>query len=127
MPSSKGFAAAALMIVLGCSCAYAGDFVPRSSGTFGAVGDDPATRTSCADAPNAAMSESDVVAAPSNPGVSSGQNAPVRNAKHIGVDDVVNDARAVPAASDGDDKAAAGAHKARSSLRWQSLLPGVMK
>lgn len=125
MPSSKAIVAAALLFALGCSSACAGDFMPRSSGSFGAVGNDPATRATCADAPSAAMSESDV-AAPSSPGATVVRSVPIHTSKHIGVDDVVSDIHAaVPV--DGEDKPAAGAHKPRSNLRWQSLLPGVMK
>lgn len=126
MPSSKAIVAAALLFALACSSACAGDFMPRSSGSFGAVGDDPASRTTCADAPNAAMSESDAAPAASSPGTTVVRSVPIHTSKHIGVDDVVSDVHvAVPA--DGEEKPVAAAHKPRSSLRWQSLLPGIMK
>jgi hypothetical protein len=57
--------------------------------------------------------------------------ATTRRAAHVGADDAAGGAPAAlppsAPAADGDDKPApANPHKARA-LRWQSLLPGVMK
>jgi hypothetical protein len=128
MPRFQVILAATLMVTLVSSGACAGDFVPRATNSFAAIGDDPGARSSgCAEADAAAgatTSEPDTVAtmraAPSH------TSAP-RSARHIGVDDA-SDTHSAPTTSDADDKQVpAPAHKARSGLRWQSLLPGVMK
>jgi hypothetical protein len=116
--------AAALLMTFGGTVAYAGDFMPRAAGGFAAVGDDPGSRSTSVDG---AMSESDCpTAAHSDPGPA----AAPRRATRVGADDTSADTRAsTPVVADADDKAAsapAPAHKSRS-LRWQSLLPGVMK
>lgn len=126
MSSIHVIAAVALLAVLGCSSARAGDFVPRASGNFAAVADDAGARATCAESTaNAAMSEGDTAtAAHDSPGVTSVHAAPAHSAKHVGVDDAVSDTHAAPAA---DDDKLAGAHKGHAAARWQSLLPGVMK
>ncbi len=129
MLRSQAILAVALLFAAGCSAAYAGDFLPRAANGLAAVADDHAARPACPDAgPTAVMSEPD--AAP----VARAETAPatattVRRAAHVGADDVAADTHAAAAAD--DDKsgggAAAPAHKSRAALRWQSLLPGVMK
>lgn len=113
---------AALALVCGASAACAGDFMPRSTNGF-AVADDPGSRSAAVDTGSSApMSE------PESPGPAHAA-APVRGG-HVGVDGAAAETRAPAAASDADEKAppsaAATPHKTRS-LRWQSLLPGVMK
>ena len=125
MPRNHAIAAAVLLVALGCSCAQAGDFVPRTTGSFAAVGEGAATVSTCPEATStAAMSDADAVAAHDGVAAASVHSGPTRSAKHIGVDDVVTDAHTAAVA---DDDKAAGAHKSRAAARWQSLLPGVMK
>lgn len=119
----------ALVFAAAVPAAFAGDFVPRAGNGFGAVGDDPGARSASDMGPAAAMSEPDSTVVRS-PGPAQ-ESAPPRHAR-VGADDVATtDSRTSPpstAAADADEKPAAPAatHKARS-LRWQSLLPGVMK
>ena len=117
-------AVAAFALACASSAACAGDFMPRGTNGY-AIADDPGSRLAVADAgATAPMSE------PESPGPARAA-APVR-AGHIGVDGAAAETRAAtPApASETDDKAppsaATSPHKAHS-LRWQSLLPGVMK
>jgi hypothetical protein len=124
--------AAVLLAALGCSSAIAGDFVPRASGSFGSAGDE-GVRATCSDVgAGTAMSESDgfqSVHAMPGPAAAAATTGPTRSAKHIGVDDAATDARTAPspADADADEKAPPpNPHKAKT-LRWQSLLPGVMK
>ena len=120
--------ALAAALVAGCSIACAGDFLPRTSGnTLAAVADDPGARS----ASTAAMSEPDncptETAAPATPAHASPAR---RAAAHVGADDVAVErttASAAPVVAD-DDKAGAPAPVRKPhALRWQSLLPGVMK
>ena len=114
----------ALAFVCASSAACAGDFMPRATNGFAAVGDDPGPRSASVDVGSAApMSESE------SPGPARA-TTPSRSG-HVGVDgnsSADNHAITTPA-SDGEDKATSAApapHKSRA-LRWQSLLPGVMK
>jgi hypothetical protein len=121
--------AVALVFAASCSAACAGDFVPRAPGGVAAVADDPGSRSPSDMGSAAAMDESDSAAR--NPTPTSHSTAAQRAAQ-IGTDDVASsDSHAsTPAATaDGDDKGgstAAPPHKSHS-LRWQSMLPGVMK
>ena len=124
MPRNHAIAAAALLVAL-CSCAQARDLLPRSTGSFAAVGEGAATASTCPEATaTAAMSDADASGATRDSAAASVHSGPTRSAKHIGVDDVVGDAHTAVVVE--DDKAA-GAHKSRAAARWQSLLPGVMK
>jgi hypothetical protein len=78
------------------------------------------------------MSESDSIAsARSGTASTSSSTTPVRRAAHVGADEVAGDSHGATPSSAGDEDKSGGAptapHKVRSSLRWQSLLPGVMK
>jgi hypothetical protein len=126
MLRSQAILAVALLFAAGCSAACAGDFMPRAANGIAAVADDHAGRSVSADAgPTAVMSEPDATP------VARVAPAPVtspRRAAHVGADDVAADAHA-PVVGD-EDKGGSGsvpAHKSRNALRWQSLLPGVMK
>ena len=112
----------ALAFACAASAACAGDFVPRATNGYGAVGDDPGARSAGADMGAAApMSEAE------SPGPARVASAPV-GAGHVGVEGAQAAEAHAPAATDGDEKSAAPAtpHKPHA-LRWQSLLPGVMK
>lgn len=124
MLRSHVIAAAALLAAFGCSVAIAGDFVPRTTSAY-TVGDDAGARASCAEGASQPMSESDT-AAPASAGAAAVHAGPASTAKHYGVDDGVGDARPAVAPAEVDDKAVPNPHKAHT-LRWQSLLPGVMK
>lgn len=128
MPRFPVITAAALMLSFGYAAAHAGDFVPRATSSYAAVCDDSAAHSATPDVGSAAaMNESEPVAAV--PGQGAAHASPTRNAKHIGVDDAASDVHPAVVA-DADDKLAAGSaasHKQRGALRWQSLLPGVMK
>ena len=130
MSWNQALLAAALTIAFVCSNAVAGDFVPRATNSFAAVGDDPGSRASCPDGGSGpAMNETDP-SVHSSPGPASAPVVtPSRSAKHIGIDDAAVDTHAATATTtDGDEKPVpASAHKSRSGLRWQSLLPGIMK
>ena len=124
MPRFQTIVAAALLMTFGISAACAGDFMPRAASGFAAVGDDPGARSASVDG---AMSESDCpTTAHSDPGPA----AAPRRAGHVGADEVsAADSRSSTPVADADDKSASApsaTHKSRS-LRWQSLLPGVMK
>lgn len=118
-----------LVAVSGCPAVYAGDFVTRASGGYAPAGDDSVARAGRA-AATAAMSESDTQVV-RTPDTDAAPATTARRAPHVGADDATASAHAAlpPAApaADGDDKPVpASPHKARA-LRWQSLLPGVMK
>ena len=129
MPRNYAILALLLVAVGGCPAVYAGDFVTRASSGYVPAGDEAAARAGH----QAAMNESNDTPAVRTPDTDAGA-APVtaaRRAAHVGADDSPGGAHAVVAPStpvaDGDDKPApASPHKARA-LRWQSLLPGVMK
>lgn len=115
----------ALAFVCASSAACAGDFMPRATAGYAAVGDDPGPRSASVDVGSAApMSEAE------SPGPVRA-SAPSRSG-HVGVDGnaTADNHTAATAANDGEDKATSAApanpHKSRA-LRWQSLLPGVMK
>jgi hypothetical protein len=121
--------ALAAALVAGCSIACAGDFLPRaSSNTLAAVADDPGARS----ASTAAMSEPDTcptepAAAPATPAHA---NPARRAAAHVGADDIAVErvgAAATPVVADDDKPAAPAPARKPHALRWQSLLPGVMK
>lgn len=131
MSRSQAILAAVLLAALGCSSAIASDFVPRSSGSFAPVGDEAGARATCSDVgAGSAMSENDSsepVHVSPGPAAATTTTGPTRSAKHIGVDDVASDARTAPVVGDADEKAPPpNPHKAKT-MRWQSLLPGVMK
>ena len=114
----------ALALFCASSAVCAGDFTPPATNGFAAVGDDPGSRSAAVDAGSAApMSEE-------SPGPARA-SAPPRSG-HVGVDgnSSADNHAATPTVNDGDDKATPAApanpHKAHA-LRWQSLLPGVMK
>jgi hypothetical protein len=125
MPRSHVIASAALFAVFGCSAAIAGDFVSRATSAY-TVGDSAGARGSCAEGASQPMSESDAAAPASAAGAAALHAGPASTAKHYGVDDGVADVRPAVAPADIDDKAVPNPHKAHT-LRWQSLLPGVMK
>lgn len=127
MLRSQAILAVALLFAAGCSAACAGDFMPRAANGLATAADDHAARPASVDAgPTAVMSEPD--AAP----VARVAPAPVvspRHAARVGADEVAADAH-TPVSGD-EDKGGSGSsvpvHKSRNALRWQSLLPGVMK
>jgi hypothetical protein len=129
MPRNYAILALLLLAATGCPAVYAGDFVTRAGSGYTPSGDEAGARAGHV----AAMNESDDTPALRTPDTDAGA-APVtttRRAAHVGADDAAGGAHAVVAPSapvaDGDDKPApASPHKARA-LRWQSLLPGVMK
>jgi len=129
MSRSQAILAAMLLFAIGSASALAGDFVPRATNSYAAISDDAGTRASCPDVGSSAGMNEVETSLHSSPGPADPPAAaPARSAKHIGVDDAATDTHAPAATADGDDKPApASAHKARSALRWQSLLPGVMK
>jgi hypothetical protein len=129
MPRNYAILALLLVAAAGCPAVYAGDFVTRASNGYAPGVDEAGARAGHV----AAMNESDETPAVRTPDTDAGA-APVtaaRRAAHVGTDDSSSGAHAVVAPSapvaDGDDKPApANPHKARA-MRWQSLLPGVMK
>jgi hypothetical protein len=129
MPRNYAILALLLVAATGCPAVYAGDFVPRAGSGYTPAGDEAGARAGHV----AAMNESDSTPAVRTPDTD-GDTAPVattHRAVHAGADDSAGSAHAVVAPSapvaDGDDKPApASPHKARA-MRWQSLLPGVMK
>ena len=129
----QAIVSAALLFAVGCSAACAGDFLPRAAGGVTVAAAEPSGRSGCPEAGSAAMSESDSISTTrSSAASSSSSSTPVRRAAHVGADEVAADAHSATPSSTGDeDKGSGGAavapHKVRSSLRWQSLLPGVMK
>jgi hypothetical protein len=122
---------AALLFAVGCSAACAGDFLPRAAGGVTVAAADPGARTGCPEAGSAAMSESDSTATARSAASTSSSSTSARRAAHVGADEVAVDTHsATPSSASDEDKsggAPAAPHKVRSSLRWQSLLPGVMK
>jgi hypothetical protein len=133
MLRTQAIVSAALLLVLGCSAACAGDFLPRAAGGVTVAAAEPGARSGCPDAGSAAMSESDSTATTrSSTASSSSSSTPVRRAAHVGADEVAVDTHSATPSSTGDEDKGSGEapvapHKVRSSLRWQSLLPGVMK
>jgi hypothetical protein len=128
MPRNYAILALLFVAVSGCPAVYAGDFVTRASSGYAPVGDEAGARAGHV----AAMNESGSAPAVRTPDTDA-DAAPVttRRATHVGTDDSAGGAHAVvppsTPAADGDDKPVpASPHKARA-LRWQSLLPGVMK
>ena len=127
MPRNYAILALLFVAATGCQAVYAGDFVTRASSGYAPSGDEAGARAGHV----AAMNESESTPAVRTPDTDA-DAAPVataRRAGQMGADDSAVHA-AVPAsapAADADDKPApASPHKARA-LRWQSLLPGVMK
>ena len=130
MSRSQAILAATLLLAIGWTSALAGDFVPRATNSYAAIGDDPGTRASCPDAGSSAPMNEVETSVRNSPGPADAPPAtPARSAKHIGVDDAATDTHAAAATTvDSDDKPVpTTVHKPRSALRWQSLLPGVMK
>jgi len=129
MPRNYAILALLLVAAAGCPVVYAGDFVARASSGYAPAGDEAGARAGH----QTAMNESDDPPAVRTPDTDTGASpvTTARRAAHVGADDSSGGAHAAVAPStpvaDGDDKPApAGPHKARA-LRWQSLLPGVMK
>jgi hypothetical protein len=127
MPRNYAILALLFVAVSGCPAVYAGDFVTRASGGYAPVGDEAGARAGHV----AAMNESDSNPAVRTPDTDAAPVTTTRRAAHVGADDSAGGAHAVvppsTPAADGDDKPVpASPHKARA-LRWQSLLPGVMK
>lgn len=126
MPRKYAILALLLVAASGCPDVYAGDFVTRAAGSYAPAGDDSAARAGRVVAPEAACdSDRSVVRTPDTDAMPA---TTTRRATHVGADDVGGGAHAAlaPAASGDDKPAPASPHKARA-LRWQSLLPGVMK
>jgi hypothetical protein len=78
------------------------------------------------------MSESDSATTARSNASAQSSSTSARRAAHVGADEVAVDTHsATPSSASDEDKSggapAAAPHKVRSSLRWQSLLPGVMK
>src|SRR5262249_53512094 len=92
MPRIHATAAAALLLALGCSSVFAGDFMPRASNGFAAVGDDAPARTRCPDVGSSAPMSEDSPSHTSPGAAASPSASPLRSAKHIGIDDLANDA-----------------------------------
>jgi hypothetical protein len=123
---------AALLFAVGCSAACAGDFLPRASGGVTVAAADPGVRSGCPETGSAAMSESDSIATAHSSAAAQSSSTSARRAAPVGADEVVADSHNATSSSAGDEDKSAGApavvpHKAKSALRWQSLLPGVMK
>jgi len=129
MPRNYAILALLFVAASGCPAVYAGDFVTRATSGYAPAADEAGARAGHV----AAINESDSTPAVRTPDTDA-DAAPVattRRAAHVGADDSAGGAHAVAPpsapAADGDDKPApASPHKARA-LRWQSLLPGVMK
>ena len=127
MPRNYAILALLFVAVSGAPAAvHAGDLVTRASSAYAPAGDEPARAGRAA-----AMNDSDSTPAVRTPDTDAAPVATAPRAAHVGTDDAAAGAHAaVPPsapAADGDDKPApASPHKARA-LRWQSLLPGVMK
>jgi hypothetical protein len=125
MPRNYAILALLFVAATACPAVYAGDFVTRASNGYAPAGDEAgrAGRTT-------AMNESDTTPAVRTPDTDAVPVTATRHAAHVGADEATVGAHAVapPAtpAVDGDDKPAPAPHKAHA-LRWQSLLPGVMK
>jgi hypothetical protein len=128
MPRNYAILALLLVVATGSSAVQAGDFVSRASGGYAAAGDEAGARAGRV--ATAAMDESEAPAV-RTPDADAAPPASTRHTARVGADDATGGAHAVVPAvapvADGDDKPApASPHKARA-LRWQSLLPGVMK
>lgn len=126
MPRNYAILALLFVAASGCPAVYAGDFVTRASSGYAPAGDE-AGRAARA----TPMNESDSTPAVRTPDTDAVPVTTTRRAAHAGADDAAGGAHAVAPpsapAADGDDKPApVSPHKARA-LRWQSLLPGVMK
>jgi hypothetical protein len=118
---------ALLFVATACPAVYAGDFVTRATSSYAPAGDEAGARAGHV----AAMNESDSTPAVRTPDADTAGVTATRRAAHVGTDDSTGGAHAAlppsAPAADGDDKPApVSPHKARA-LRWQSLLPGVMK
>jgi hypothetical protein len=129
MPRNYAILALLFVALTGCPAVYAGDFVTRATSGYTPAGDEAGARAGHA----AAMNESDSTPAVRTPDTDAdaAPAATLHRAARVGTDDSAGGAHtAVPPstpAADGDDKPVpASPHKARA-LRWQSLLPGVMK
>ena len=128
MPRNYAILALLFVAATGCPAVYAGDFVTRAGSGYTPAGDEAGARAGHV----AAMNDSDSAPAVRTPDTDA-DAAPVtttRRAAHVGSDDSGGAHAVAPAsvpAADGEDKPVpASPHKARA-LRWQSLLPGVMK
>jgi hypothetical protein len=123
--------AAALLFATGCSAALAGDFLPRAAGGVAVAAAEPAARCPGAEVNSAAMSDSDSIATARSTAAAQSSSTSARRAAHVGADEVAADTHSATPSSTGDEDKSAAApavpHKAKSALRWQSLLPGVMK
>ena len=116
-------ALAAMLVAIG-SIACAGDFVPRAAGnTLAAVADDPVARS----ASSAAMSEPDPAPVESVPATPAHATPLHRAAAQVGADEVVAERSSATSATDDDKSAPRTPARKAHALRWQSLLPGVMK
>ena len=127
MPRNYALLALLFVAASACPAVYAGDFVPRAPSGYAPAGDEAGARAGR----GAAMNESDCATAVRTPDADAAPVSTPHRAAHVGTDDSAGGAHAaLPAsapAADGDDKPApVSPHKARA-LRWQSLLPGVMK
>lgn len=130
MPRNYAILALLLVAASGCPAVYAGDFVPRATGGYASAGDDSGAGVGRV-AATAAMGESDAPVLRTPDADAAPAPGTRRAAPLVGADDTAGGAHAAlpPSApvADGDDKPApASPHKAHA-LRWQSLLPGVMK
>src|SRR4029453_3343231 len=126
MPRNYAILALLFVAATGCPAVYAGDFVARASSGYAPAGDEAGARIG-----HVAMKESDSAPAVRTPDTDAAPVATAPQAAHVGTDDAAGSAHAVAPpsapAADGDDKPVpASPHKTRA-LRWQSLLPGVMK
>ena len=129
MPRNYAILALLLVAAPGSQAVYAGDFVPRATSGYAPAGDESSSRAGRV-AATAAMNECDTQTV-RTPDTDAAPVTTTRHAAHVGTDDAAAGAHAAlppsAVAADGDDKPApASPHKARA-LRWQSLLPGVMK
>lgn len=127
MPRNCAILALLFVAVSACPAVYAGDFVTRASSGYAPAGDEAGARVGRV----AAMNESDSTPAVRTPDTDAAPVTTTRRAAHVGTDDSAGAAHAVAPpstpAADGEDKPVpASPHKARA-LRWQSMLPGVMK
>ncbi|HEX3121848.1 MAG TPA: hypothetical protein VHQ21_00980 [Rhodanobacteraceae bacterium] len=127
MPRNYAILALLFVAATGCPAVYAGDFVTRAGSGYTPAGDEAGARAGHV----AAMNDSDSAPAVRTPDTDAAPVTATRRAAHVGTDDAAGGAHAVAPAStptaDAEDKPVpASPHKARA-LRWQSLLPGVMK
>jgi hypothetical protein len=127
MPRNYAILALLLVAATACPAVYAGDFVPRATSAYAPAGDEAGARAGRV----GAMNEPDSASAVRTPDADAAPAATAHRSAHVGADDSAGGAHAAlppsAPAADGDDKPApVSPHKARA-LRWQSLLPGVMK